>query len=280
MSARIVVSEGDEISTVLMEIAREAAAAPDEDDRTLAQKAIRRLRVADLRELAMREVENWIDHFRRGEARAAERRAQEAAREAEQQQRQADLALVGQQRRQAAIQELLPTIAADPALVDPNRRPSHYLDAEERERLRDLLGAGYDAWYRRGCDLSEAHRLKHGQRGVATFESSYHPGGIDGYHLERARARTEQFIEMVAAEVRIEVTAELLATRFALGDGTRVTWGEATIDQHRQRIDMLTSIASGTVETAARHHAAISMIESASAGCLADLTDETLQEAA
>lgn len=73
-------------------------------------------------------------------------------------------------------------------------------------------------------------------------------------------------------QIRLEVTTELLNSVFALGDGTRVTWGDATVEQHQQRIDLLTGMAAGTLETAARHHAAISMLEEAGATCLKQLT--------
>jgi hypothetical protein len=75
-------------------------------------------------------------------------------------------------------------------------------------------------------------------------------------------------VEENAAHVRLETTRELLETSFALGDGAETTWGEATVDQHQQRIDLLVKGASGTIETASRHAAAINMIQAAGVGHL------------
>lgn len=93
---------------------------------------------------------------------------------------------------------------------------------------------------------------------------TFYPGGP-------VKLRTDELIADVARKTRIEVTEELLSTRFALGDGTMVTWGTATISQHRQRIEMLAKNAAGIVETAGRHKAAIYMCEEAEVDRLDDL---------
>lgn len=99
-----------------------------------------------------------------------------------------------------------------------------------------------------------------------SFASKFYRGGPVMYS-------TDQLIAQVSEEVRLETTRELLSTVFALGDGTEVTWGTATIEQHKQRIEMLTKNAAGIVETASRHTAAVRMIEEAGATCLADLAE-------
>lgn len=63
----------------------------------------------------------------------------------------------------------------------------------------------------------------------------------------------------------------LFRQRFALGDGVRVGWGEATVDQHRQRIAMLRGLQNGIELTITRHEKAIEMIEKSKATCLDDL---------
>ena len=62
-------------------------------------------------------------------------------------------------------------------------------------------------------------------------------------------------------ELKVEWTAELLASVFALSDGSLVTWGEATVDQHRERVEMFTMNAQANMEGAARHLKAIEHIE-------------------
>lgn len=110
---------------------------------------------------------------------------------------------------------------------------------------------------------------------------------------ERTRARTtanravaeqmqdEHFAKMVgsltrivddyAASLKIEWTAELLGSEFALPDGSRTTWGEATVGQHRDRVAMFTANAQANLEGAARHEKAIAELVASGAHTLSDL---------
>jgi hypothetical protein len=81
-------------------------------------------------------------------------------------------------------------------------------------------------------------------------------------------------VDTHAKRVRLETTAELLGTIFALGDGRRVTWGSATVADHQQRLDMLLQNATGIAETAALHRKAITMLTAAGAACLSQLNAE------
>lgn len=63
----------------------------------------------------------------------------------------------------------------------------------------------------------------------------------------------------------------LLVQRFALGDGTSVEWGAATVDQHETRIAMLRRMRDGIDLTIDRHRSAIEAINEAGVSCLADL---------
>lgn len=51
----------------------------------------------------------------------------------------------------------------------------------------------------------------------------------------------------------IEWSDELLAREFALPDGTYVTWGEATADQHRQRVAMYQTLENAASDGRRRH---------------------------
>lgn len=68
-------------------------------------------------------------------------------------------------------------------------------------------------------------------------------------------------MEDLTNSIRLELTEELLGSVFALGDGQRVTWGNATLEQHRQRADMTMQFAVANAEDAARHEAAIKLLE-------------------
>jgi hypothetical protein len=81
--------------------------------------------------------------------------------------------------------------------------------------------------------------------------------------FEEIGAQLKRNIDNYRNAVRLEITEELLSGYFALGDGRRVTWGDATLDDHAQRVNQLMSHAQGTVETAVRHQAAIEMIRDA-----------------
>lgn len=104
------------------------------------------------------------------------------------------------------------------------------------------------------------------------------------YQQEKERVRVEDPLEYrrryptigealddFRAEIRLELTAELMATTFALGDGRSVTWGRATVAQHRQRAAKLVGTAVGTLQTVALHEEAIAAIEAAGVSCLRDV---------
>ena len=63
----------------------------------------------------------------------------------------------------------------------------------------------------------------------------------------------------------------LFRSAFSLGDGTSVTWGAATIEQHEQRIAFLELQRNGINRTIAQHQDAIRLITEAGTTCLDDL---------
>lgn len=94
-------------------------------------------------------------------------------------------------------------------------------------------------------------------------------------HREKLADCLRSAVSEYAAAIRLEVTSELLATLFAVGDGSeRVTWGDATVDQHERRVEMLLGNAAGNAETAARHTAAINLINSYGVICLKEIVNE------
>ena len=76
--------------------------------------------------------------------------------------------------------------------------------------------------------------------------------------FKRLWSTTGDIIDAFANEMRVAWTAELLDSKFALGDGTDVRWGEATRTQHQSRLDMHQRNAAAGIEGAARHRQAIS----------------------
>lgn len=69
--------------------------------------------------------------------------------------------------------------------------------------------------------------------------------------------------------------SDFLATRFYTGHHY-VTWGEATVVDHRERITFLGSLRNGIDATIQRHANAIEQIEAAGVTALAELTTEAV----
>ncbi|BBY11002.1 hypothetical protein [Mycobacterium marseillense] len=117
---------------------------------------------------------------------------------------------------------------------------------------------GFDAWLDRALN--------------AGVDEDFKMDWIPNYIHHQRTALVTKLIRDVADEVRFEVTAELLDTMFATGDGTRVSWGDATIAQHTERVDTLTKMIAGTSETAAMHIAAVRMCEGAGVDTLRQIS--------
>lgn len=72
-----------------------------------------------------------------------------------------------------------------------------------------------------------------------------------------------------------QARAKALAFTFSLGDGTRVAWGVATIEQHEQRIALLERQQDNVQRTIDRHRLAIQQIrKTPGASCLNDVAEQ------
>ena len=112
---------------------------------------------------------------------------------------------------------------------------------------------GTDYWLKRGCDCEHCDKTRR-------FDAD-----LDRQQIQRMN----DIIGTYRDSLHAQWTAELLESGFALGDGTTVTWGEATVEQHQQRIALLTRNAAGNLQTAARHQSAVDEIERSGVACLA-----------
>lgn len=68
-------------------------------------------------------------------------------------------------------------------------------------------------------------------------------------------------LDRYAEDLRVRWTAELLDSTFTLSDGTPVTWGDATVEQHAERRQMFLNNAHANMEGAARHELALRELE-------------------
>ncbi len=151
----------------------------------------------------------------------------------------------------------------------------------EKERIRREEVLDPANWkeppYRKRRDMyrwldSEAGRAWLATENGQTWEEKERKYQAQEAELERNHHQEMgRLIKQYAATVRLELLDSLLEAEFALGDGRRVTWGNATIADHEERIAMLSKHAQGTMETAARHLQAIEMLREQSVKTLAEL---------
>lgn len=68
-----------------------------------------------------------------------------------------------------------------------------------------------------------------------------------------------------------EAVRELVENGFALPDGRWVSWGDATIKDHKDRAGWMRKQSEGLLETAYRHDAAVALLKKLKATCLRDV---------
>lgn len=92
--------------------------------------------------------------------------------------------------------------------------------------------------------------------------------------LEKHRASGTLTPIVPAADESVAFLFSTLDQTFRLGDGTPpVSWGAATLDQHRQRAALLTRMRNGLNASIGRHEAAIDLLERTGVACLNDVAD-------
>lgn len=84
--------------------------------------------------------------------------------------------------------------------------------------------------------------------------------------------KLEDNLRIYTEEMRVQWTQELLDSQFNMPDGTTVTWGTATREQHEARYEMFKNNAMANMEGAARHKQAMQQIDSAGVTTLLELT--------
>lgn len=81
----------------------------------------------------------------------------------------------------------------------------------------------------------------------------------------------DAFVARERLDAKLELTVELLSSTFAIGDGTTVTWGAATREDHERRVDLLARNVIGNLTTMHLHRLAVDMLDERQAQCLNDL---------
>ena len=145
-----------------------------------------------------------------------------------------------------------------------------------RERIEELISSGTIVAADEDVVLECAKRyvaLEHAKRGRASSRSveSFHK--IATARRDKLRSKVAAVVTALAADVLNGWAPELLAVTFALGDGTEVTFADATVEQHAERASWLEAHAAGTLETASIHRRAIADILAGHAETLGGVVD-------
>lgn len=87
----------------------------------------------------------------------------------------------------------------------------------------------------------------------------------------RLRAKANLITTELANSLHEQWTAAMLAGEFALPDGTRVSWADASVAQHNLRATQLEGLAAGDLATASIHRRAINDLRAAGVATLGEL---------
>lgn len=170
-----------------------------------------------------------------------------------------------------SIQNAVEILAAKTALGDREAaaRVLARLSAQDRSDLaieqliaqgRAVVRARTLAAEQRAEEKARQRRIAQFRSPVAAAERSSRAAAEDAkYDRLRAEGQAEirNALDAYALSRVIEWTAELLDSTFAMPDGKRVTWGEATLAQHSTRANMFATNVLVNAEGAARHRLAI-----------------------
>jgi hypothetical protein len=132
---------------------------------------------------------------------------------------------------------------------DPRDLADRLLSETDHETLRDAL----------------ARAIDHEQR---DFRRAVERRAFNGGRLRTYVSPDVVRESLGVAAAHHDGWAALLRTSFRLGDGAAVTWGQATVEQHRLRIEFLERMRAGISATIDQHNEAIALIEESEAQCL------------
>ncbi len=144
------------------------------------------------------------------------------------------------------------------------------VDSEIRQRTRDAEMAAQKA-YEESPEGQAERAAKDRQRAERDAEYRAEKEASDRRYREGMASAIWKCMDDYADYLHVKWTQELLDSPFALGDGRTVMWGDATVEDHRGRVAMLTKHAAGTLESASRHKQAIDDLESAGVQTLREL---------
>lgn len=92
--------------------------------------------------------------------------------------------------------------------------------------------------------------------------------------VERRARVSGPVVDGVADHDQVQNRKALVSGSFALGDGRRVSWGLATVDEHRERIAYLSKLRDGYNVTIRKHEDVIALILAHGVTCWAEVEEQ------
>lgn len=129
------------------------------------------------------------------------------------------------------------------------------------ERRREALAKGYANVTE--MSYNEAIKERARQLGYESVEA-YHDDGP----IEHVLANMQHGIEQIVDDRLRERLKPLLRLEFALADGSRVTWGRATLADHKARLELMEKLALAVTDDMVLHQQVVNILQQTGATCL------------
>lgn len=213
--------------TSIRENVRKVLARPNAhqlSDREVAERALEMGDEYDWRDCALELLPDAVWSMRRSMARKAEKEAR---------------AYIEQQKRERERQ------AQEAGFPSWDEWQEHVAHEEEQARRLDVANrAGFESW-------DEMQRATIVRRATEDEEAL-------GRAIQKLQGDLERHLEPYVAAM--EFTEAFLNSEFAVGDGRRVTWGDATSDDHIARIKLMQAQIAGINEDIELHQRVVEVL--------------------
>lgn len=158
------------------------------------------------------------------------------------------------------------------------------MDGEARTNYADAIRTLYASAPSESVEARAAYLLDYGERELVLYIIRKHLEHMERENVRKLEASILPALKLVANGRPLEARQvsvlprqvpdelrKLMRERFALGDGLRIEWGEATAEQHEQRAEFFERAISGHTTSMRRHLQAAEVLRSTGARCLNEL---------
>lgn len=102
--------------------------------------------------------------------------------------------------------------------------------------------------------------------------------GCDEFYFWKKVQAQKDFEAKIRHKVKLELTKELLATQFVGRKGTRISWGNATVEDHLAHMEVLLRQAGDSVVVAKKHAVAVELLAKHQVGSLNEVNSITTKK--